>query len=92
MTWRTDNGKPISPRTVNDYRSLIEAKIKPALGSRHLAKVDPRTLDAFYGELRRAGNAKAGRRARARVRAAAAVTGQASGRTRRQSRPPPRSA
>jgi integrase len=76
LTWRADNDKPISPRTVNDYRSLIETKIKPALGSRRLNKIDPRTLDAFYAELRRAGNAKAGRRARARVQAAAAATGQ----------------
>jgi Phage integrase, N-terminal SAM-like domain len=53
IEWRADNDKPISPRTVNDYRSLIEAKIKPALGSRRIAKIDTRALDAFYDELRR---------------------------------------
>ncbi len=79
IEWRADNGKPISPRTVNDYRALIETKIKPALGSRRLAKIDAPTLDAFYQELRRGGNAKAGRQARARARAQADAQGLGQG-------------
>jgi integrase len=64
------------PRTVNDYRSLIEAKIKPALGGKRLNKIDVRTLDAFYQELRRGGNAKAERQAKARVRTEATAQGR----------------
>jgi integrase len=77
IQWRTDNGKSISPRTVSDYRALIETKIKPVLGNRRLTKIDARTLDTFYQELRRGGNAKAGRQARARARADAGAQGEA---------------
>jgi integrase len=58
IEWRAGNGKDISPKTLNDYRSLIETKIKPGLGSIPVGKVDVRTLDAFYGRLRRAGNSR----------------------------------
>lgn len=58
LKWRVGNGKPISPSTIATYRSLIETKIKPALGSRPLSKMlDVRALDAFYEALRKRGNA-----------------------------------
>jgi hypothetical protein len=43
------------------------------LGAKPLQKLDARTLDAFYDALRRRGNAKAARAARARAQAAAEV-------------------
>jgi integrase len=73
---RAASDKPISPDTVEDYRSLIAKKIKPALGSKRLHTVNTRVLDAFYDDLRRYGNAKAASRARARARAEAVARGE----------------
>jgi hypothetical protein len=50
---RAASDKPISPDTVQDYRSLIAKKIKSALGSKRLHMVNARALDAFYDDLRR---------------------------------------
>jgi hypothetical protein len=61
---------------VEDYRSLIAKKIKPALGGKRLHTVNARVLDAFYDELRRYGNAKAASRARARAKAEAIARGE----------------
>jgi integrase len=72
---RAASDKPISPDTVEDYRSLIAKKIKPALGGKCLHTVNARVLDTFYDDLRRHGNAKAAARARARARADAAARG-----------------
>jgi hypothetical protein len=41
---RAASDKPISPDTVEDYRSLIAKKIKPALGSKRLHTVNARSL------------------------------------------------
>jgi integrase len=76
IEWRAASDKPISPDTVEDYRSLIAKKIKPALGSKRLHTINARMLDAFYDDLRRYGNAKAASRARARTRAAAIAMGE----------------
>jgi integrase len=73
---RAASDKPISPHTLEDYRSLIANKIKPALGGKRLHTINARVLDAFYDDLRRGGNAKAGARARARARAEAAARGK----------------
>jgi integrase len=73
---RAASDKPISPDTVEDYRSLIAKKIKPALGSKRLHTINARVLDAFYDDLRHYGNAKAAARARARARAEAAARGK----------------
>jgi integrase len=73
---RVASDKPISPDTVEDYRSLIAKKIKPALGSKRLHTVNARVLDAFYDDLRRYGNAKAASRARARAKAEAVARGE----------------
>jgi hypothetical protein len=73
---RAASDKPISPDTVEDYRSLIAKKIKPALGGKRLHTVNARVLDAFYDDLRRYGNAKAASRARARAKADAIARGQ----------------
>jgi integrase len=72
---RATSDKPISPHTLEDYRSLIANKIKPALGGRRLHTINARVLDAFYDGLRRGGNAKAGVRARARAKTEAAARG-----------------
>jgi integrase len=73
---RVASDKPISPDTVEDYRSLIAKKIKPALGGKRLHTINPRVLDAFYDDLRRGGNTKAAARARARAKAAALTRGE----------------
>jgi hypothetical protein len=65
---RAASDKPISPHTLEDYRSLIANKIKPALGGKRLHTINARVLDDFYDDLWRGGNAKAGARARARAR------------------------
>jgi hypothetical protein len=33
LAWRETSGKPLSPATLNDYRTIVEAKLKPALAS-----------------------------------------------------------
>jgi integrase len=76
IDWRAASDKPISPDTVEDYRSLIAKKIKPALGSKRLHTINARVLDAFYDDLRRYGNAKAAATARARARAEAVAKGK----------------
>jgi integrase len=76
IEWRAGSDKPISPDTVEDYRSLIARKIKPALGGKRLHTVNARVLDAFYDGLRRYGNAKAASRAIARARAEAIARGE----------------
>jgi integrase len=40
-----------SPTTLQEYRRLIEKRIKPALGSRPLAKLSTLDLDTFYAGL-----------------------------------------
>jgi integrase len=55
LTWRATNGKPLSPATLNDYRSMVETKLRPALGRLRLTQLDPVTLDRFYGTLREGG-------------------------------------
>jgi integrase len=73
---RAASDKPISPHTLEDYRSLANNKIKPALGTKRLHTVNARMLDTFYDDLRRDGNAKAGARARARARSQATARGE----------------
>jgi integrase len=73
---RTASDKPISPDTVEDYRSLIAKKIKPVLGGKRLHTINARVLDAFYDDLQRYGNAKAASRARARAKAEAIDRGE----------------
>jgi integrase len=73
---RATSDRPILPHTLEDYRSLIANKIKPAIGGKRLHTVNARVLDAFYDDLRRGGNAKAAARARARARAEAAARGE----------------
>jgi integrase len=55
LAWREASGKPLSPDTLNDYRTIVEIKLKPALGKLRLPQLDPVTLDRFYGQLRRRG-------------------------------------
>jgi integrase len=73
---RGSGDKPISPHTLEDYRSLIANKIKPALGGKRLHTINARVLDTFYDELRRGGNAKAVVRARARAKTESAARGE----------------
>ena len=44
-----------SPKTVEGYRSLARARLKPALGHIKLAKLSPADLDRFYRALRQEG-------------------------------------
>jgi integrase len=73
---RAASDKPISPHTLEDYRSLVANKIKPALGGKRLHTINARVLDAFYDDLRQGGNAKASVRARVRARAEASARGE----------------
>jgi integrase len=68
---RAASDKPISPDTVEDYRSLIAKKIKPTLGGKRLHTVNTRVLDTFYDDLQRYGSAKAASRAKGRAKAEA---------------------
>jgi hypothetical protein len=55
LEWREQNHKPIGPRTIQGYRALAEARIKPGLGKPQLPQADPPALDRFYSALRRSG-------------------------------------
>ena len=48
--------KPMSPATAANYRRCIDLKIKPALGSLVVSRLDTATLDRFYPELRLRGS------------------------------------
>ena len=56
LEWREHNDKPIGPRTIQGYRALAEARIKPGIGKLRLPQVDPPTLDRFYTALRKSGS------------------------------------
>jgi len=56
LEWREQNGKPIGPRTIQGYRALAKARIKPSLGKLRLPQVDPPALDRFYTALRKSGS------------------------------------
>jgi integrase len=56
LDWREQNGKPIGPRTIQGYRALHEARIKPGVGKLRLPQVDPPALDRFYTALRKSGS------------------------------------
>jgi Phage integrase, N-terminal SAM-like domain len=60
LEWREQNGKPISPRTIQGYRALTEARIKPGIGKLRLPQVDPPALDRFYTALRKGGRKPGG--------------------------------
>jgi hypothetical protein len=55
LEWREQNDKPIGPCTIQSYRALAEARIRPGLGKLRLHQVDPPTLDRFYMALRKSG-------------------------------------
>ncbi len=56
LDWREHNDKPIGPRTIQGYRALANARIKPSLGKLRLPQVDPPALDRFYTALRKSGS------------------------------------
>jgi integrase len=56
LDWREQNDKPIGPRTIQGYRALAEARIKPGIGKLRLPQVDPPALDRFYTALRKSGS------------------------------------
>jgi integrase len=56
LDWREHNGKPIGPRTIQGYRALHQARIKPGVGKLRLPQVDPPALDRFYTALRKSGS------------------------------------
>jgi hypothetical protein len=41
LAWRETSGKPLSPATLNDYRTIVETKLKPALGKLRLPPARP---------------------------------------------------
>jgi integrase len=79
LAWRETSGKPLSPATLNDYRTIVETKLKPALGKLRLPQLDPVTLDRFYGQLRRRGRKDAAALSTSRVRQVHAVLSGALG-------------
>jgi hypothetical protein len=48
-----------SPSTINGYRSLIRARLRPAFGSMELRRLQPADLDRFYRALIAEGRAAA---------------------------------
>jgi integrase len=56
LDWREQNDKPIGPRTMQGYRALAEARIKPGVGKLRLPQVDAPALDRFYMALRKSGS------------------------------------
>jgi integrase len=52
--WR-QGVRPISPRTVDNYRRDMDWFILPVLGKLPVARVDAATLDRFYAQLRKQG-------------------------------------
>ncbi|HEX8859638.1 MAG TPA: hypothetical protein VGC06_11225 [Actinomycetes bacterium] len=56
LGWRERNDKPIGPRTIQGYRALYEARIKPDIGKLRLSQVDPPALDRLYAVLHRSGS------------------------------------
>jgi hypothetical protein len=48
LPWRETSGKLLSPATLNDYRTIVETKLKPALGKLRLPQLDPVTLERGY--------------------------------------------
>jgi integrase len=79
LAWRETSGKPLSPATLNDYRTIVETKLKPALGKLRLPQLDPVTLDRFYGQLRRRGRNDTAALSTSRVRQVHAVLSGALG-------------
>lgn len=79
LAWREMSGKPLSPATLNDYRTIVETKLKPALGKLRLPQLDPVTLDRFYGQLRRRGRKDTAALSTSRVRQVHAVLSGALG-------------
>jgi integrase len=57
--WR-QGVRPISPRTVDNYRRDMDWFILPVLGKLPVARLDAATLDRFYAQLRKQGG-KSGR-------------------------------
>jgi len=55
LEWR-QAVKPMSPGTAANYRRCIDLKIKPALGTLAVSRLDTATLDRFYAELRLRGS------------------------------------
>jgi integrase len=79
LAWRETSGKPLSPATLNDYRTIVETKLKPALGKLRLPQLDPVTLDRYYGQLRHRGRNDAAALSASRVRQIHAVLSGALG-------------
>lgn len=59
-TWLDGHALEVRPKTLEDYRSLIERYVVPRLGKMRLQSVKPATVSAFYGTLRREGGRDGG--------------------------------
>jgi integrase len=59
-TWLDGHALEVRPKTLEDYRSLIERYVVPRLGKMRLQSVRPATVSAFYGTLRREGGKDGG--------------------------------
>jgi integrase len=54
-TWLDGHALEVRPKTLEDYRSLIERYVSPRLGRMRLQSVKPSTISTFYATLRREG-------------------------------------
>lgn len=53
--WLDGHALEVRPKTLEDYRSMLERYVIPRLGQMRLQSVKPATLSTFYGWLRREG-------------------------------------
>jgi len=64
LTWidsRTVKGRPLSPRTRSDYRSLLDLHIGPPLGKLPLSKITPERVRLWHAEVAQVGAATCAR-------------------------------
>lgn len=54
-TWLEGHALEVRPKTLEDYRSLIERYVVPRMGQMRLQSVKPSTVSTFYATLRREG-------------------------------------
>lgn len=58
--WLEGHALEVRPKTLEDYRSLIERYVNPRLGKMRLQSVKPSTVSSFYATLRREGGSDGG--------------------------------
>lgn len=58
--WTAEYLGAVKPRTVDNYKGVVRARIKPGLGAIKLDKLTPHTIQSFYNSLSKPQNGKEG--------------------------------